>query len=98
MIAADSVPYLYTVDRLTKYAIGVRLNSKSAAQLLVGLRKALGIWRGFDREPAGNAISAELWSEEHVLACCERYGCSAFPRIAVEGNLLRLHHAPELPS
>jgi hypothetical protein len=113
------VPYLYTVDRLTKYAIGLRLNSKSAAQLFVGLRKVLGIWKGFgikpsilsfDREPAVNAIAAEIWSEnklkrimvppesherlverairplkEHVLACCERYGCIAFPRIVVEG-------------
>jgi hypothetical protein len=96
--AAIAVSQLYTVDRLTKYAIGVRLNSKSAAHLLVGRRKVL--------EPAVNAIAAEVWSEdylklimvppeshgrlverairplkEHVLDCCERYGCSALPRI-----------------
>jgi hypothetical protein len=124
MVAGDilylcGVPYLFAVDRLTKYAIRVRLNSKSAALLLVGLRKVLSIWNvfnikpsflSFDREPAVNAIAAELWSEdklklvmvppesherlieraihplkEHILACCERYGCSALLRIVVDG-------------
>jgi hypothetical protein len=80
MLCADilylcGVPYLYTVCRLTKYASALRLMSKSAPQLLVGICKALGVWKSynirpcllsFDREPAVNAMASELWSQDQL--------------------------------
>jgi hypothetical protein len=69
------LPYLLIADRLSKYKVFTSLKSKSAAQLLVDIRKVLGVWKGYrvqpkefnmDREPALNAIASELWSEDHL--------------------------------
>jgi hypothetical protein len=80
------LPYLLIADRLSKYKVFTSLKSKSAAQLLVGIRKVQDHLKVVMTPPEAHEhyVKREIRTvKEHLLTSCERAPCQLL-RNAIE--------------